>query len=198
MTESTSIQGCILLLDDDVDVLGANARFLRISGYSVIVSNTPTTALKQLEEEVIDAVVTDLRMPEMDGLEFAARAREVKPLLPLLFFSAYGSVQNVVAAMQLGAVDFLEKPVAPSLLLERLEDICGDHNEPRLQTRMAFDDAAAPFRHRVLAYEKYLIQTCMQKHNGHVAAVLEELKINRRTLNEKMQRLGIRRKRDAD
>ncbi len=186
-------RGCVLILDDDIDVLAANARFLRVSGYTVLVCNSASAALEQLQENSIDAIVTDLRMPVMDGLEFAREARMRKPLVPLLFFSAFGSVSEVVSAMKLGAVDFLEKPVDPELLLERLHDICGAHQVGPIQARMAFDDAESPFRQRVLAYEKYLIETCFQKNNGRVALVLDELKINRRTLNEKMARLGIKR-----
>lgn len=185
--------GCVLILDDDVDVLAANARFLRVSGYTVLVSNEAPAALLQLQENSIDVIVTDLRMPVMGGLEFAQEARMRKPLVPLLFFSAFGSVSDVVAAMKLGAVDFLEKPVDPELLLERLHDICGSYKVGPIQAQMAFDDTSSPFRQRVLAYEKYLIETCLQKHDGRISVVLDELKINRRTLNEKMSRLGIKR-----
>jgi len=190
--ESTSL-GVVLILDDDIDVLAANARFLRVSGYTVLLSNTASLALEHLQENGIDAIVTDLRMPEMDGLEFAREARMRKPLVPLLFFSAFASVADVVSAMKLGAVDFLEKPVDPELLLERLDDICGSYQIGTNQPRIAFDDSSSPFRQRVLAYEKYLIETCFQKNDGSVAAVMDELKINRRTLNEKMTRLGIKR-----
>jgi len=190
--ESASL-GVVLILDDDIDVLAANARFLRVSGYTVILSNTASAALEQLQNSAVDAIVTDLRMPEMDGLEFAREARMRKPLVPLLFFSAFASVADVVTAMKLGAVDFLEKPVDPELLLERLHDVCGASQAGLTQPRIAFDDSRSPFRQRVLAYEKYLIETSFQKHDGSVAAVLDELKINRRTLNEKMTRLGIKR-----
>jgi len=196
-TDATGQQnkGCVVILDDDIDVLAANARFLRVSGYKVLVSNTAETALEQLRNETVDVVVTDLRMPVMDGLEFAREARKYKPLLPLLFFSAFGSVPDVVSAMQLGAVDFLVKPVDPEILLDRLHDICGVHQAAGLQSRMAFDDTETPFRQRVLAYEKYLIESSLQQHQGRVSAVLDELNINRRTLNEKMARLGIKRDR---
>lgn len=194
-TDTPTTKGCILILDDDIDVLAANARFLRVSGYEVLVSNAAATALVQLQQAAVDVVITDLRMPVMDGLAFSREARKHKPLLPILFFSAFGSVPEVVEAMQLGAVDFLEKPVDPGILLDRLHDICGVYQAGGVQPRMAFDDAQTPFRQRVLAYEKYLIESSLQQHEGRVSAVLDELKINRRTLNEKMTRLGIKRDR---
>jgi len=192
MNESEN-RGTVLIVDDDLDVLASNARFLRVSNYSVIVSSHPLAALEKITNETIDAVVTDLRMPDMDGVKLAREARAVKPLLPILFFSAFGSVPDVVSAMQLGAVDFLEKPVDPELLLERLDDILGKHSDPQIRTRMAFEDGSVPFRLRVLAYEKYLIERCLAEHDGKISTVLEELNINRRTLNEKMIRLGIQR-----
>ena len=194
-SDKDSDQGAVLILDDDIDVLAANARFLRVSGYQVIVANNARTALQELQESLILAVVTDLRMPDMDGMEFARAARTCKPLVPIVFFSAYGSVPDVVAAMQLGAVDFLEKPVDPQLLLQRLDDICSVQQGGAIQQRVAFDAVTVdtPFRQRVLAYEKFLIETSLRNHQGKIRAVLKELNINRRTLNEKMTRLGINR-----
>lgn len=184
----------LLIVDDDVDVLAANARFLRVSGYQVMVNNYAKAALEQVQKEPIQTIVTDLRMPEMDGIEFARKARAHKPLVPIIFFSAYGSVPDVVSAMQLGAIDFLEKPVDPEVLLERLDEICLA-NEGSVLPQVAFDDSTpeTPFRQRVLAYEKYLIENSLRNHNGRISEVLEELRINRRTLNEKMARLGINR-----
>lgn len=186
---------CLLLVDDDHDVLGANARFLRLNEYQVVIADNAGSALSRLRDEIIDITVTDLRMPEMSGIDFAREARLVKPLMPILFFSGYASIPDVVLAMKLGAVDFLEKPVEPELLLEKLKEVQGTHRDAVALQRDAFAIAntAIPFRQRVLAYEKYLIESCFLQHEGRVACVLEALRINRRTLNEKMTRLGINR-----
>jgi len=195
MTEEIR-EPCLLLIDDDHDVLGANARYLRLNHYRVIVADRADAALERLKEEIIDVVVTDLRMPGTDGIAFAREARLLKPLLPILFFSGYASVPDVVQAMKLGAVDFLEKPVEPETLLFKLAEVQVTHRDAVALQRDAFDiaDTGVPFRQRVLAYEKYLIESCFLQHDGRVACVLEALKINRRTLNEKMTRLGIQRK----
>lgn len=195
MTEEISAP-CLLLIDDDHDVLGANARYLRLNNYQVIVADCAEAALERLKEQVIDVAVTDLRMPGMDGISFARKARLLKPLLPIVFFSGYASVADVVEAMKLGAVDFLEKPVEPETLLAKLSEVHLTHRDAVALQRDAFDiaDSSIPFRQRVLAYEKYLIELCFLQHDGRVACVLEALKINRRTLNEKMTRLGIQRK----
>ncbi len=193
MNASSAAALYVLLVDDDHDVLAANARFLRVSGLDVVVADCATVAVERLKEGPVDAIVTDLVMPGQNGIEFARRARELQPFVPVLFFSGYASVPDVVSAMRLGAVDFLEKPVEPEHLLTRLLALA-DGPVGAAHTRGAFDlSEAMPFRARVLAYERHLIETSLAQHQGRIADVLKALKINRRTLNEKMARLGIRR-----
>lgn len=185
----------ILLVDDDLDVLGANARFLRLNKIEVLIAESAESAIAKLKVERIDVVVTDLRMPETNGLEFTAKARVIRPLVPVVFFSGFATVADVVAAMRLGAVDFLEKPVDPELLLSTLQAL-ENRYDGSIDTRALHVDVSsnsAPFRYRVLAYEKLLIEESLMKHDGHVGKVIDTLKINRRTLNDKMRRLGITR-----
>lgn len=193
MSESVSPSLHVLLVDDDHDVLASNARFLRLHGLTVTVADRADTAIERLQEIPVDAIVTDLVMPGDNGIELARRARELLPFVPVLFFSGYATVPDVVAAMRLGAVDFLEKPVEPEELLARLIALADTPQGVSL-SRAAFDlSEAMPFRARVLAYERHLIETSLAQHQGRIADVLTALKINRRTLNEKMTRLGIRR-----
>lgn len=185
----------VLLLDDDHDVLGANARFLRVSGHEVAVADSADAALARLGERAVDVVITDLRLPGTDGIAFARAARELRPFVPVLFFSGFARVPDVVAAMRLGAVDFLEKPVEPALLLDtiaRLVDAPAGAPGIERHAFLAADDAV-PLRERVRAYERHVIETTLRRHDGRVADVLAALHVNRRTLNDKMARLGIRR-----
>lgn len=186
----------VLLVDDDHDVLAAHARYLRINDINVIVSDRVEVALQRLTDHQIDVVITDLRMPDMDGLDFIKEVRKTQPLMPVLFFSGYAQVNDVVEAMKLGAADFLEKPVSPEELLSSLHYILS-MNDPAVAERHAFClDQSLPFKNRVHLYEKHLIESCLQKHTGNIAEVLKELNINRRTLNDKMHKLGIQRKRN--
>jgi len=185
----------VLLVDDDHDVLGANSRFLRLNDINVVVAESAAAALQRLTEHSIDVIVTDIRMPGCNGIEFAREARESQPLIPIVFFSGFAEVRDVVNAMKLGAVEFLEKPVEPDELLDILESLRQSHYGSITHPRKAFEGIKDeyPLRMRVLAYEKYLIESCLIQHNGRIASVLEALQINRRTLNDKMSRLGIRR-----
>ena len=195
MAAEPRVAARVLLVDDDLDVLGANARFLRVSGHEVLVAESAASALARLEADGIDLVVTDLRMPDLDGLAFARRARESRPLLPIVFFSGFARVPDVVAAMKLGAIDFLEKPIEPDLLLEAIEGLILARPGTSTSGREAFVDAdeRTPLRLRVRAYEKHLIESAFRRHDGRVSDVLQALRINRRTLNDKMAKLGIRR-----
>ncbi|MFK7997502.1 MAG: response regulator transcription factor [Granulosicoccus sp.] len=195
MDDETQRCFTVLLVDDDIDVLASNARYMRLSGLDVQIANNADVALHRLGQLPVDAIVTDLRMPDKDGLEFASNARMLCPMIPIVFFSGFATVPDVVAAMRLGAVDFLEKPVDPATLLATVEGI-RDRYESAINTaQLSFDsgDNSVPFRYRVLAFEKLLIEQSLIEHDGDIASVLAALKINRRTLNDKMRRLDIKR-----
>lgn len=188
----------VLVVDDDHDVLAAIARYLRIQGFEVAVADRAESAIERLNEEEIDVVVTDLIMPGTDGLAFARQLRFLHPLTPIVFFSGHASVPDVVGAMRLGAVDFLEKPIDPDVLVETLVTLRDRYDRHQLIERAAFTAESdlgqnISFRTRVLAYEKFIIESSLNEHEGSVAKVIDALKINRRTLNDKMLRLGIRR-----
>jgi DNA-binding NtrC family response regulator len=183
----------VLILDDDIDVLAANARYLRLNNINAIVCDKPEFALKKIDESRVDIIITDLRMPEMDGLAFVKELRKTHPLLPVLFFSGYAEIADVVEAMKLGAIDFLEKTISPEDLLSTLKYIISLDGDAMTPRQAFLPDAAIAFKKRVHLYEKHLIETCIAKHNGYIQAVLDELNINRRTLNDKMSKLGISR-----
>ena len=191
---------CVLLVDDDHDVLGANARYLRVNDLNVVVADQASTAIERLKAEPIDVVVTDLRMPNCDGIEFAQKVRDITPLLPIVFLSGFATVPEIVEAMKLGAVDFLEKPVEPDHLLGKIKSVSTSFRSEIALQRQALNisETTVSLRKRVRAYEKYVIESCLLQHNGRISCVLEALDINRRTLNEKMNRLGIARNPNQD
>jgi two-component system response regulator AtoC len=106
----------ILIVDDERNTREGLARALRRQ-YTVHLAESGMAALKLLEETPVDAVLTDLRMPGMDGLTLVRRilAREPQPVCILL--TAYGNVETAVEAIKNGAYDFMTKPVS----LDRLE-----------------------------------------------------------------------------
>jgi DNA-binding NtrC family response regulator len=100
----------ILVVDDEPNlrrVLGAQ---LSRDGYEVHAVADGEAALKILSEQYVDVVITDLRMPRLDGLELLRRALAIEPELPVVIITAHGTVDNAVEALKSGAFDYITKP----------------------------------------------------------------------------------------
>jgi two-component system NtrC family response regulator/two-component system response regulator HydG len=112
----------IFLVDDDDGSRDAMTRTLERVGYTLRAFASAEEALEQLGEgEEVDAVVSDVRMPGMDGYEFLRAVREEHPNLPFLLVTAYADVKDAVAALQEGADDYLTKPVKVQELRKRVQ-----------------------------------------------------------------------------
>jgi two-component system response regulator FlrC len=110
----------LLVVDDDIQMLSALEAALRRKGHTVDTASNGIDAASKLENTSADAIITDLRMPGMDGLELLYHVRRTKPSLPVIVLSAYGTVPTAVDAMKAGAADFLLKPFSHSALDEIL------------------------------------------------------------------------------
>jgi len=102
----------ILVVDDERSLRGLLARILRGEGYQVLEARTGEDALAQLERRAVHLVITDLRMPGMDGMEVLRHVRRVAPETQVVVLTAFGSIASAVEAMKLGAVDYLTKPLS--------------------------------------------------------------------------------------
>ena len=118
----------VLLVDDDESNRESIARYLKRAGLEVIAAENGLSGLRLLESEVFDIAVMDLRMPEMDGLELLEWLRTKGPRVPAVMISAFGEVEDAVAAMKLGAEDYLVKPFDPEELVIRLMRIAESHS----------------------------------------------------------------------
>ncbi|HSU38932.1 MAG TPA: response regulator, partial [Polyangiaceae bacterium] len=101
---------CVLLVDDDAAVRTVLAALLRQGGIEAIEAASASEALTFLNDGVTDVMVTDLRMPGMDGMELLARASKTWPDVPVIMLTAHGNVPLAVEAMRQGAFEFLLKP----------------------------------------------------------------------------------------
>ncbi|HSI03416.1 MAG TPA: sigma-54 dependent transcriptional regulator [Myxococcota bacterium] len=104
-------RGRILIVDDEANARTALANLLADDGYSTETAADGFKALPKLDEQNPDVVLTDLRMPGMDGLELIKRAKERDPDVEVVVMTAHGAVETAVAAMQLGAASYLTKPI---------------------------------------------------------------------------------------
>jgi DNA-binding NtrC family response regulator len=99
----------ILILDDEPDVAGSWVRILESSGYRCVATSQAEEALHVLESERPDLLLTDLRMPGVDGMEMLRRARQIDPQMPVVMLTGYASLESAVAAVKAGAFDYLSK-----------------------------------------------------------------------------------------
>ena len=112
----------IFLVDDDDGSRDAMKRTLERVGYTLKAFPSAEEALERLREgDPVDAVVSDVRMPGMDGYEFLREVRAENPILPFLLVTAYADVEDAVSALQEGADDYLTKPVKMQDLRQRVQ-----------------------------------------------------------------------------
>jgi DNA-binding NtrC family response regulator len=112
----------ILIVDDDPGTLASLSRAFALEGYTAVTAGSASRALERLHDEPVDAVLTDVVMPEMDGIEFLERLRERAPDVPVIVMSGQATVETAVKATRLGALDFVEKPVGLDRLLLTLRN----------------------------------------------------------------------------
>ena len=100
----------ILIVDDEKNYLVVLSSFLSEEGYEPITADNAQQALDIVENTDLDLVLTDMKMPSMDGIELLKLIKEKSPDLPVVMMTAYGTVEKAVEAMQLGAFNFVLKP----------------------------------------------------------------------------------------
>jgi len=103
--------GRILVVDDEEGIRSFVAEALAVEGHEVATAADGREALRRLAERGFDLVLTDLRMPGLDGMEVVRRVRAEQPEVEVIVLTAHGTVDSAVEAMKLGAFDYLQKPV---------------------------------------------------------------------------------------
>jgi DNA-binding NtrC family response regulator len=112
----------ILIVDDDAGTLASLSRAFALEGYTALTASSGARGLERLGEEPIDAVLSDVVMPEMDGLAFLEEVRRRSPDVPVILMSGQATVDTAVRATRLGALDFVEKPIGLDRLLLTLRN----------------------------------------------------------------------------
>lgn len=113
--------GRILVVEDDSALREAIVDTLQLGDFEVLSVDNGLSALAVLGEEDISLVFSDIRMDGMDGYALLQRLRALKPHLPVVLMTAYGTIEQAVSAMKDGAVDYIVKPFEASLLLEKAQ-----------------------------------------------------------------------------
>lgn len=112
----------VLLIDDEQDFMDVLADRMRDRGMQVSTTTSPIEALEKVEDENYDAIILDLMMPEMNGLETLSRLKEKNPDLQIILLTGQATIEKGIEAMKLGALDFLEKPIDIQALNEKIKE----------------------------------------------------------------------------
>ena len=118
MTESSQT---LLVVDDDESLRRVIEFSLAERGYRVLTASAAEEGLRLFGSEQVDAVITDVRMPDMDGIELLERLKATRPDVPVVLLTAHGTIGSAVEAMKLGAFDYLTKPFARDHLLATVD-----------------------------------------------------------------------------
>jgi len=114
------IEARVLLVDDEEQFLDVLSQRLKARGLKVDAVTSGEDAVKQVEDHNFDAIIVDLAMPGIDGIETLKRIKEKRPDLEIIMLTGHATVKSGIEAMKLGADDFLEKPVDLNVLLEKI------------------------------------------------------------------------------
>lgn len=171
----------ILIVDDDVVFAQTLAAAMTRRGHSVATADNIEVALTLAATQSFDAVVLDLRLGAESGLHLIEPLRAQQPQARILLLTGYASIATAVAAIKLGAVQYLPKPASVDEILVALGDASGVAD---------VDPPEAPLSVDRLEWEH--IQKVLAQHEGNLSATARALKMHRRTLQRKLAKHPVR------
>jgi len=111
----------VLLVDDEEEFLDIMSERMRNRGMEVVTASSAREALEKIENDLFDAIILDLMMPDMNGLETIKAIKEKKPELQVILLSGQATLEKGIEAMKLGALDVVEKPADMETLVEKIK-----------------------------------------------------------------------------
>lgn len=112
----------ILIIDDDVDICTLLKRFLERKGFEVITAFNGIDGVEKARVEKVDLVLTDFRLPDKNGLSIIKEIRSSDLSLPIIVITGYSDVKQAVKSIQLGAYEYVTKPIYPEEILDKIEE----------------------------------------------------------------------------
>lgn len=177
----------VYLVDDDDGLRLAISTTLTMAGYQVRDFDSAEAFLGVVEADICGCLVTDMRLPGISGLELQQQLAERQIMLPVIIITGYGEVRESVRAMKAGAVDFIEKPVSPVILLKQVAEALKLDASRRQQQAMQ-----ARFHH-LSPREQAVVMQVVEGHSNKQIA--QRLQISFRTVEKyraaAMLKLGV-------
>jgi DNA-binding NtrC family response regulator len=114
----------ILIVDDEMDMLELLELIITDrTDYEVVTTNTPLEVPELLKKDSFDLLITDLRMPDVDGIELIEMVKQIDDQIPFIIITAYGTIESAVEAMRKGAFDYITKPFRQEQILLTIEKV---------------------------------------------------------------------------
>lgn len=155
----------LLIIEDDQSTAASLQKVLRAEGYSVEVANRGDTGLKQACEGDFDLVLTDLRLPGVEGMELVARLHRERPRVAIVMMTAHGTTETAIEATKLGACEYLLKPFEVDELLDLVSSVV---SRARLMSETVRIGSASPDSSALIGTGRAMQQ--VYKEIGRVAA----------------------------
>jgi two-component system, LuxR family, response regulator FixJ len=189
-SSQVSTSQVVHVIDDDVAVRQSLAFLLSTAGFAVRVHESATAFLEALPVAQVGCIVTDIRMPEIDGLELQRRLRASKIGVPVIVITGHGDVALAVEAMKAGAVDFIEKPFDDEVLLgairsalaRRAEDAKGETRAAEVRSRLGLlsarerevlDGLVAGKANKIIAYDLGISPRTVEVYRANVMTKMQ-------------------------
>ena len=129
-TETNTTTGTILVVDDERSMREFLSIMLKKEGHDVVVADCGRAAVKILERRPVDLLISDIKMPDMSGVDVLRRAKEIRQDIVGIMITAFKSTESAVEALRLGAHDYLEKPFDNELLKKKVRDALEQRRVP--------------------------------------------------------------------
>jgi FixJ family two-component response regulator len=197
----------VAIIDDEASVRKSLARMLQAKGLVALAFPSAQEFLESPQSDVVSCVISDLRMPGLDGLGLQRRLHAKLPHLSMVFITGHGDIPASVSAMKAGAVDFLEKPVKGAALIDAIRRASErsfnlqttnaeiDALKARYETltpreREVFSLVAAGLLNKQVAAELGVAEKTIKQHRGHVVDKMAAQSLAELVLMA--ERLGVR------
>ena len=180
----------IVVIDDEEDVRESLKQLFSLEGFKVYAMADAKEALEFISAKFQGVIISDIRMPEMDGLTFLKEVKKLNKLLPVILITGHGDIKLAVKSLKLGATDFLEKPFNPNDLVDQVK-VLASQRQAVIESYKGLETSS--LKEMTDDFEKNRICYSLEKHEGSILSVMKELKLPRRTLNEKMAKYKINR-----